>query len=94
MASATRIVQLDTEARSLARQTDEAARSRLRGLDALEQFHTVVMRAVTDTAQKVQHAHALAYARRVAEFASGYVDENGTVPAPPVGLGSTRVVGS
>jgi hypothetical protein len=76
MASATRIVQLDTEARSLARQTDEAAQSRLRGLDALEQFHTVVMRAVTDTAQKVQHAHALEYARRVAEFASGYVDEH------------------
>ena len=76
MASATRIVQLDTEARGLARQTEEAAQVRLRGLDALDQFHTVVMRAVTDTAQKVQHAHALEYARRVADFASGYVEEH------------------
>lgn len=76
MASATRIVQLDTEARALARQADESAQGRLRGLDALEQFHTVVMRAVTDTAQKVQHAHALEYARRVSEFASGYVEEH------------------
>lgn len=76
MASATRIVQLDTEARALARQTEEGAQARLRGLDALDQFHTVVMRAVTDTAQKVQHAHALEYARRVAEFASGYVEEH------------------
>lgn len=76
MASATRIVQLDTEARGLARQTEEGAQQRLRGLDALEQFHTVVMRAVTDTAQKVQHQHALEYARRVSEFASGYVEEH------------------
>ncbi len=76
MASATRIVQLDTEARALARQTEDAAQGRLRGMDALEQFHNVVMRAVTETAQKVQHAHALEYARRVSEFASGYVEEH------------------
>lgn len=76
MASATRIVQLDAEARALARQAEDGAQARLRGLDALEQFHTVVMRAVTDTAQKVQHAHALEYARRISEFASGYVEEH------------------
>ncbi|MBX3188791.1 MAG: hypothetical protein KF819_17365 [Labilithrix sp.] len=76
MAAATRVVQLETESRELARQTDEVAQSRVKGLEALEQFHTVVMRAVQDTAQKVQHAHALEYAQRVAEFASRHVDEH------------------
>ena len=76
MTSATRIVQLESEARDLTRQTDEQGTVRLKGLEALDQFHTVVMRAVQDTAQKVQHAHALEYAQRVAEFASRYVDEH------------------
>jgi hypothetical protein len=48
----------------------------VKGLEALDQFHTVVMRAVQDTAQKVQHAHALEYAHKVAQFASSYVDEH------------------
>lgn len=76
MTSATRIVQLESDARALARQTDELGQGRVKGLEALDQFHTVVMRAVQDTAQKVQHAHALEYAQRVAEFASRYVDEH------------------
>lgn len=76
MTTATRIVQLEQESRDLSRLTDESAQIRVKGLEALEQFHTVVMRAVQDTAQKVQHAHALDYAARVAEFASGYVDNH------------------
>ena len=76
MTAATRIVQLESEARDLARQSDELAAGRLKGLEALDQFHTVVMRAVQDTAQKVQHAHALEYAQKVAQFASSYVDEH------------------
>jgi hypothetical protein len=76
MAAATRVVQLEGESRELARQTEELAQSRVKGLEALEQFHTVVMRAVQDTAQKVQHAHALEYARSVAEFASRHVEEH------------------
>lgn len=76
MTSATRIVQLESEARDLTRSTEEAAQVRVKGLEALDQFHTVVMRAVQDTAQKVQHVHALQYASRVAEFASRYVDEH------------------
>jgi hypothetical protein len=76
MTSATRIVQLESEARELTRQADEIAAGRLKGLEALDQFHTVVMRAVRDTAQKVQHAHALEYAQKVSEFASHYVDEH------------------
>ena len=76
MTAATRIVQLETEARDVAKQADELAQGRVKGLEALDQFHTVVMRAVQDTAQKVQHAHALEYAQKVAEFASRYVDEH------------------
>ena len=76
MTAATRIVQLESDARDVARQSDELAAGRLKGLEALEQFHTVVMRAVQDTAQKVQHVHALEYAQKVAAFASSYVDEH------------------
>jgi hypothetical protein len=76
MAAATRIVQLEHESREISRQNDELAQNRVRGLDALDQFHTVVMRAVTDTAQKVQHSHALDYAQRVSEFASRYVEDH------------------
>ena len=76
MAAATRIVQLESDARNIQKQTEELAQGRVKGLEALEQFHTVVMRAVQDTAQKVKHAHALEYAHKVAEFASHYVDEH------------------
>ena len=70
MAASTRIVQLDVEGAQLHKQREELAANRVKGLDALEQFHNVVMRAVQDTAQKVQHQHALEYARNVADFAS------------------------
>lgn len=76
MAAATRLVQLEQESSALARQTDETALARQRGLEALEAFHNVVMKAVGDTAQKVQHAHALDYARRVGDYAAQYVDEH------------------
>lgn len=76
MATATRIVQLENETTTTRRSADETATNRVKGLEALEQFHNVVMRAVQDTAQKVHHAHALEYAQRVAEFASGYVEEH------------------
>lgn len=76
MAAATRIVQLEQESKQLARQIEQVAAGRVKGLEALEQFHTIVMRAVQDTAQKVQHQHALDYAAKVAEFALHYVDEH------------------
>jgi hypothetical protein len=76
MAAATRIVQLDLEGQQIVKQRDEAAQNRLKGFEALEQFHNVVMRAVQDTAQKVQHQHALEYARHVAEYATRYIEEH------------------
>ena len=76
MAAATRIVQVEAESKGLGRQIEQVAAARVKGLEALEQFHTIVMRAVQDTAQKVQHQHALDYASKVAEFALQYVDEH------------------
>jgi len=76
MSAATRIVQLDLEGQALAKQREELAQSRVKGLEALEQFHNVVMRAVQDTAQKVQHQHALDYARTLAEYATQYIEEH------------------
>ena len=76
MSASTRIVQLEVEGGVLLKQRDEIAQNRLKGLDALEQFHNVVMRAVQDTATKVQHQHALEYARNVAEFATRYIEEH------------------
>src|SRR5262249_9791092 len=76
MTAATRIVQLESESKALAKQIEQVAAGRIKGLEALEQFHTIVMRAVQDTAQKVQHQHALDYAAKVAEFALHYVDEH------------------
>jgi hypothetical protein len=76
MGAATRMVQLDLEAAQMLKQRDEIAQNRVKGLEALEQFHTVVMRAVQDTAQKVQHQHALEYARNVADYATRYIEEH------------------
>jgi hypothetical protein len=76
MTASTRIVQLDLEGQMIAKQREEVAQNRVKGLEALEQFHNVVMRAVQDTAQKVQHQHALEYARTVAEYATHYIEEH------------------
>jgi hypothetical protein len=76
MATATRIVQLENETASSRSSIEVTAANRMKGLEALEQFHNVVMRAVQDTAQKVQHTHALEYAQRVAEFALQYVEDH------------------
>jgi len=76
MTASTRIVQLDVEGSVVAKQREEVAQNRVKGLEALEQFHNVVMRAVQDTAQKVQHQHALEYARTVAEYATHYIEDH------------------
>jgi hypothetical protein len=76
MTASTRIVQLDLEGQMLTKQHKEIAQNRVKGLEALEQFHNVVMRAVQETAQKVQHQHALEYARTVAEYATHYIEEH------------------
>lgn len=76
MGASTRIVRLEVEAQAREKQRDELAQNRVKGLEALEQFHTVVMRAVQDTAKKVQHQHALEYARAVADYATHYIEEH------------------
>jgi hypothetical protein len=93
MTAATRIVQLDHDSRAAARQNEAVAAGRAKGLEALEQFHAIVMRAVQDTAQKVQHAHAMEYAQKVGEFASHYVDSHraGAVVANEREIAAARV---
>ncbi len=76
MNAATRIVLLDLESSALEKQREDQAQNRVKGLEALESFHTVVMRAVQETAQKVRHKHALEYARAVADFATQHIDEH------------------
>lgn len=76
MTAATRIVQLEHEALELTRQAEDLAAGRVKSLEALEQFHSVVMRAVQETAQKVQNVHALEYAQKVGQFASSFVEEH------------------
>lgn len=76
MHASTRIVQLDLEGALLHRQREELGQSRVKGLEALEQFHNVVMRAVRDTAQKVQHQNASEYARTLQEYATHYIEEH------------------
>lgn len=76
MMASTRIVQLDLDGQVLIKRWDEVAQNRVKGLEALEQFHNVVMRAVQDTAQKVHHQHALEYARAVGEYATRYIEEH------------------
>ncbi|HVH40916.1 MAG TPA: hypothetical protein VM925_01195, partial [Labilithrix sp.] len=83
MTASTRIVQLEVEAEVVAKQRDDIAQNRVKGLEALEQFHNVVMGAVQDTAQKVHHQHALQYARAVADYATQFIEEHrkGTLAA-------------
>lgn len=76
MNASTRIVQLDLESSALEKQREDLAQNRVKGLEALESFHTVVMRAVQETAQKVRHKNALEYARAVADFATQHIDEH------------------
>lgn len=76
MSASTRIVQLDVERTTLAKQRDEVAQNRVKGLEALEQFHNVVMRAVQDTAKKVEHQHALEYAHTIGQYATQYIEEH------------------
>jgi len=76
MNASTRIVQLDVEGNALAKQRDDLAQNRIKGLESLESFHNVVMRAVQDTASKVQHPNTLEYARAMADYATRYIEEH------------------
>jgi hypothetical protein len=76
MTTATRAVELELGAARLAKETLDNAASRQRGLEALEQFHMVVMRAVSDTATKVQHPLALEYSRKVGDQAARFVEDH------------------
>lgn len=75
MTAATRAVKLHDDAAALEVKATEAKQVRLGGIQALESFHTVVMKAIGDTANKVSHPSALEYSRQVGELAQRFVEE-------------------
>lgn len=75
MTAATRAVKLHDDAVALETKAAEAKQSRLAGIQALESFHTVVMKAIGDTANKVSHPSALEYAGQVGELAQRFVED-------------------
>lgn len=75
MTAATRVVQLELEAQKAAAESQEAAATRQRGVEALEGFHGIVMRVVQDTALKVPSTPVHEYVRMLQDTASRYLDE-------------------
>jgi hypothetical protein len=75
MTAATRAVKLHDDAVAIEVKAAEAKQTRLAGIQALESFHLVVMKAIGDTATKVSHPSALEYAGQVGELAQRFVEE-------------------
>lgn len=75
MTAATRAVKLHDDAQALEQKAGEAKQARLSGIQALESFHNVVMKAIGDTANKVSHPSALEYSRQVGELAQRFVED-------------------
>lgn len=75
MTSATRAVELELRAGRLVSEAADVSRARVKELEALESFHTIVMRAIGDTAVKVNQSVARDYANKVGEFAARFVEE-------------------
>lgn len=76
MAAATRIVQLDLEARELSRQAEESASTRQKGLTTLEQFHAALMQHIQETVKKTDVAAARDYVLAIGAVAQRHVDEH------------------
>lgn len=76
MAAATRIVQLDLEARELARQSEESASARQKGLTTLEQFHAGLMQHIQESVKKIDVATARDYVLAIGSVAQRHVDEH------------------
>ncbi len=75
MTSATRAVELELRAGRLVSEAADVSRARVKELEALESFHTIVMRAIGDTAVKVNQPVARDYANKVGEFAARFVED-------------------
>ncbi len=74
MASGTRIVELDAQSRRAQTQIGESSNMRVRGVEALDNFHQAVMRALRDTSSRATDSLTVDYAQQLSEYANRIVE--------------------
>jgi hypothetical protein len=72
---AARVVQLESEARSLQIGTASAAAVRIKATEDLERFHQVIVQAVQESTTKSMQAQTAEYSRQVVDFAARLVED-------------------
>ncbi len=75
MAAATKVVKLESEARSLESMAATSAASRIKSLDELEAFHEQVIAGIQERARRVAQRQTAEYAVQVVEHAGRLVDD-------------------
>jgi hypothetical protein len=71
-----RVVQLESEARSLQIGTASAAAVRIKAIEDLERFHQVIVQAVQESTTKSMSAQTTEYSKQVVDFAARLVEDN------------------
>ena len=75
MAAATKVVKLESEARSLESTSAASAAARIKSLDELETFHEAVILGVQESARRATHRQTAEYALQVVENAVRLVED-------------------
>lgn len=70
-----RVVQLESEARSLQIGTASAAAVRIKAIEDLERFHQVIVQAVQESTTKSMQAQTTEYSKQVVDFAARLVED-------------------
>lgn len=73
--SAARVVQLESEARTLQARSTSSASGRVRAVEELERFHQSSIRALETNAAREGKAHAAEYARQLVDYANNFVSD-------------------
>jgi hypothetical protein len=81
VASATKAVELEAEARAIQAQATDLSATRLRNIDGLERFHQVVMRSLHESSSRAMEGLMVDYARQLAEQAQRIVEVSRTQAA-------------
>jgi len=76
MIAGSRIVQLESESRTLQLSTAATATARTAALEELEAFHNAAMRALEASAASSALPHTTDYSRQVVDYASGLVESS------------------
>ena len=71
-----RVVQLESEARSLQIGTASAAAVRIKAIEDLERFHQVIVQAVQESTTKSMSAQTTEYSKQLVDFAARLVEDN------------------